>query len=135
MTLLQLQQPRRLRRLTAVVDSAPTTARPVVLWVGVPQGEIEAIRDVLPARIQRMLDCADAGIPHIIGQIDRRPVTLRRVRYDSRVIGYGIIVSTGQTFEPRAIIPESFSPKVAEARRILQSIHFPASTHLTDRPL
>ena len=58
---------------------------------------------------------------------------IRRIRYGTKALGYGIIVAQWQTIAAKSTIPDYMNDKLSMARLILQRLGLVPRVHLIDR--
>ena len=133
MTLLELGNPDS-KRLTA--PATDPVARQVILWVGISDPVLAPLRDRLPKATQRMLECADVGIPHCVRIGNGPHVALKRIRYGRVPLGYGVEIARWMTIAQKCVRPDSeeMDARVNYVRAILRALGITHITHLTDRP-
>jgi hypothetical protein len=133
LTLLELGHPEAKGRAAPAADPV---ARPVILWVGIADPDLAPVRGQLPATTQRILECADAGVPHCVRVGGGPHVALKRIRYTRTALGYGIEIARWMTIAPKGVRPddEEMDARVGYARRILKALGIACHTYLTDRP-
>lgn len=128
MVTLQLEQP-------APSPPKPETpiARKVVLWVGVSDSVLAAVRDNLPKRTRAMLDSAEMGFPPLVRINGDSPIPVRRIRYDKVPLGYGILIAEWMTIATKVSIAEHMSGNIAKAMTVLRVMGLMPRMHLTDQ--
>lgn len=132
MTSLGLGNPPILHKGSGAARTDPNP-RQVVLWVGVADPVLSNFRDRLPQAVQRMLECAECGLPHCVGAFEGRPMWLRRIFYDKRPVGYGILIAEWMTIHPKAKMPSDYTTRSAAALVVLKDLGLNPIRHLTDR--
>jgi hypothetical protein len=122
------------QKLTA--PAADPVARRVILWVGVSDPVLRGMRDRLPGPTKDLLHCCDQGFKHWF-RVRGISFEMKRIRYDGKPLGYGIVVAEWQTIAPttqKMTIPEEMQGKLNASRLILQNLGLVPRSHLTDRP-